>query len=103
MNSHKAVLGGCFLILTLALGTINARAQDEPQEPTDIKPKPAARSLPPVDPANAQDDSQNPTNVLQPDNTPVTGIQDATLGSPETRHSYWVPGIQYAGTIQSKG
>ena len=47
MNSHKAVLGGCFLILTLALGTINARAQDEPQEPTDIKPKPAARSLPP--------------------------------------------------------
>jgi hypothetical protein len=103
MNSHKAVLGGCFLILTLALGTINARAQDEPQEPTDIKPKPAARSLPPVDPANAQDDSQNPTNVLQPDNTPVTGIQDATLGSPETRHSYWVPGIQYGGTIQSKG
>ena len=102
MNSHKAVLGGCFLILTLALGTINARAQDEPQEPSDTNPKPAARSLPPIDSGNPQDDSQNP-NALQPDTTPLTGLQNATLGSPEVRHSYWVPGVQYAGTIQSSG
>ena len=100
MNSYKAVLGGCFLVLTLALGTINARAQDEPQEPTDTKPKPAARSLPPIDSGNPQDD--NP-NALQPDTTPLTGVQNATLGSPEVRHSYWVPGAQYASTIQSGG
>jgi hypothetical protein len=102
MNSYKAVLGGCFLLLTLALGTINARAQDEPQEPTDTKPKPAARSLPPIDSGNPQDDTQNP-NALQPDTTPLTGVQNATLGSPEVRHSYWVPGAQYASTIQSGG
>jgi hypothetical protein len=102
MNFHKAVLGGCVLILALAFGTVNARAQDEPQEPPDTKPKPAARSLPPIDPGNPQDDSQNP-NALQPDQTPLTGIQNATLGSPEIRHSYWVPGVQYSGTIQSGG
>jgi hypothetical protein len=102
MNSYKPVLGGCFLILALALGTINTRAQDEPQEPPDTKPKPAARSLPPIDPGNPQDDFQNP-NALQPDTTPLTGVQNATLGSPEMRHSYWVPGAAYATMIQSGG
>ena len=100
MNSLKPVFGGCFLILALAFGSINARAQDEPQEPSDTKPKPAARSLPPIDAGNTQD--ENP-NALQPDTTPLTGVQNATLGSPEVRHSYWVPGVQYAGTIQSNG
>ena len=102
MNSHNAVLSGCFLVLALTLGAVNTRAQDEPQEPTDTKPKPAARSLPPVDPGNPQDDSQNP-NALQPDTTPLTGVQNATLGAPEMRHSYWVPGAQYTGSIQSGG
>ncbi|HEV3209964.1 MAG TPA: hypothetical protein VGY91_06835, partial [Chthoniobacterales bacterium] len=103
MSSHKAVLGACFLILALALCTTNARAQDDPQEPTDTKPKPAGTSFPTIDPGSAQDDSQNNTNGLQPDTTPLTGVQNATLGSPEVRHSYWVPGVQYAGAIQSSG
>ena len=30
-------------------------------------------------------------------------MQNATLGSPEIQHSYWVPGVQYSGTIQSGG
>ena len=103
MNSHKAILGGCFLILTLALGSLIAHAQDEPQEPTETKPKPAGTSypIPTIDPGNAQD--ENPPNALQPDTTPLTGVQNATLGSPEMRHSYWVPGVQYSGTIQSNG
>ena len=100
MNSLKPVFGGCFLVLALAFGSINARAQDEPQEPSDTKPKPAARSIPPIDSGNPQD--ENP-NALQPDTTPLTGVQNATLGSPEMRHSYWVPGVQYSGTIQSNG
>src|SRR5260370_31444796 len=103
MNFHKAILGGCFFILTLALGTLNAHAQDEPQEPTQTKPKPAGTSFPTIDPGSAQDDSQNNTNALQPDTTPLTGIQNATLGSPEVRHSYSVPGVQYPGAIQSSG
>ena len=103
MNFHKAILGGCFLILTLMLGTLNVHAQDEPQEPTETKPKPAGTSypIPTIDPGNAQD--ENPPNALQPDTTPLTGVQNATLGSPEMRHSYWVPGVQYSGTIQSSG
>lgn len=101
MKFHKAILGGCFFILTLALGTLNAHAQDEPQEPTETKPKPAGTSIPAIDPGNAQD--ENPPNTLQPDTTPLTGVQNATLGSPEMRHSYWVPGVQYAGAIQSSG
>ena len=100
MNFHKVVFCGGFLILALAFGIITARAQDEPQEPSDTKPKPAARSLPPIDAGNTQD--ENP-NAMQPDTTPLTGVQNATLGSPEMRHSYWVPGVQYAGTIQSGG
>jgi hypothetical protein len=102
MNSHQAIVGGCFLILTLALGTLNAHAQDAPQEPTETKPKPAGTSypIPTIDPGNAQE--ENP-NALQPDTTPLTGVQNATLGSPEMRHSYWVPGAQYTGSIQSGG
>jgi hypothetical protein len=31
----------------------------------------------------------------------VGGIQSPTLGTPELRHSYWVPGLQYGNTVQS--
>jgi len=32
---------------------------------------------------------------------PLTGIQIPTLGSPEFRHSYWVPGFQYSNIVSS--
>src|SRR6266852_6803882 len=32
---------------------------------------------------------------------PLTGVQSATLGSPEIRHSYWVPGFQYSNILSS--
>ena len=106
MNFRRAMFGGGFLVLALLLGALNGRAQEVPQEPTDT-PKPAARSYPTpiVDFGNQQDENsvQNTTNGLQPDMTPLTGVQNATLGSPEIRHSYWVPGFQYASTIQSNG
>ena len=38
----------------------------------------------------------------QPDNSPVTGLQNPTIGSPELGHSYWVPGLEYGSTIQSR-
>jgi len=109
MSYHRLILGCCFLSLALSVGALGLHAQDEPQNPDDnkTKPKPAGTTypIPTVDPGNQQDQN-NPTDAtkgLQPDTTPLTGIQDATLGSPETRHSYWVPGVQYAGTIQSNG
>jgi hypothetical protein len=107
MSYYRLILGGCFLSLALSVGALGLQAQDEPQNPDDdkTKPKPAGTTYPiPTVDSGSQDQNNTPdTPSLQPDNTPLTGIQDATLGSPETRHSYWVPGVQYAGTIQSNG
>ena len=109
MSYYRLILGGFFLSLALSMGALGLRAQDEPQSPDDntTKPKPAGTTypIPTIDPGNQQDQNSptDATNGLRPDTTPLTGIQDATLGSPETRHSYWVPGVQYAGTIQSNG
>lgn len=63
-------------------------------------PKPAARVYLPV---GGLSDDQNPTGSqeIQPDTRPLTGAQTATLGSPELRHSYWVPGFEYANFVQS--
>jgi len=74
------------------------RAQD--QEPA---PKPAARAYSVfTDPVN-QDDAKADQSVsgIAPDTRPLTGIQYFTLGTPQSRHSYWVPGFQYASTIVS--
>src|SRR6266436_9789181 len=107
MNLRKAILGGGCCALALLLGALNGRAQEQPQAPTDTTPKPAARTypMPIIDSGNQQDENsvQDTTNGLQPDTTPLTGVQNATVGSPEMRHSYWVPGLQYASTIQSNG
>src|SRR5271167_364159 len=106
MKYRKTILDGCFLALVLSFGARNGRAQEEPQAPTDTKPKPAARSYPiPLVDSGDQDENGvlDTTSGLQPDMTPLTGVQNATLGSPEMRHSYWVPGFQYASTIQSGG
>jgi len=68
-------------------------------------PKPAARAypIPIIDLGDQQDDNGVRDNGLQPDMTPLTGVQNATLGAPGMRHSYWVPGLQYGSTIQSNG
>lgn len=61
-------------------------------------PKPAAREcLPFGDLSN--DPSEINSQPVTPDDRPLTGAQTATLGSPEIRHSYWVPGFQYGNFI----
>jgi hypothetical protein len=74
-------------------------AQDQQEENT--KPKPAAHA-PLIDPNAPQDTTTDP-NALTPDTAPLTGIQSPGLGSVELRHSYWVPGVQVANTLQSGG
>jgi hypothetical protein len=74
-------------------------AQDQPQEENG-KPKPAAHA--PLIDANEQDTTTDP-NALTPDNAPLTGVQTPGLGTVEFRHSYWVPGVQVANTVQSGG
>jgi len=83
----------------LAVGG-RAWAQDTQEPPTEpSKPRPAARGIPGVDDTT---DENSQVDQWQPDNTPLTGLADPTLGSPELRHSYWVPGIAYGATVQSE-
>lgn len=104
MNWRARVLTTCYLLVSLGLGSPVARAQDEPQQPPESAPKPAARSYPAPTTDIGDQDEQNPNvdpNALQPDLTPLTGLQNASLGLPEIRHSYWVPGVQYGTYLQS--
>src|SRR5260370_28113706 len=102
MNLWKQ--SACWIIVAAAasLCTVPLRALQEGEE----KPKPATRVLLPLPDlgGDQQDDNANQDRVpqnLQPDNGPLTGVQAPTLGFPEMRHSYWVPGIQYSNTILS--
>src|SRR5580704_1096259 len=66
------------------------------------KPKPAGRQYPPaIDTTGDQQDPDQGTQTLKPDNNPLSGILNPTLGNPEIRHSYWVPGIEYGNIVLS--
>ena len=72
------------------------------QQEQGEKPKPAARENPPLFDANSeQRDTDQETQNMRPDNRAMSGVQDLTLGTPEVRHSYWVPGIGYSNAIRS--
>jgi hypothetical protein len=91
--------GGAFVgVVCSIFSASGAYAQDQ-QEETG-KPKPAAHA-PLIDP-NEQEATTDP-NALTPDTTPLTGIQSPGLGTVEFRHSYWVPGVQVATTVQNNG
>lgn len=92
---RNGALGG---VACSALSAYGVYAQDRQEE--NGQPKPAAHA-PLIDP-NAQDTTTDP-NALTPDTSPLTGIENPGLGSVEYRHSYWVPGIQVANTLQSGG
>jgi hypothetical protein len=67
------------------------------------EPKPAVREyLPLIEGRGDQDNSQEPGTDLLPDDRPLTGVQVTSLGTQEMRHSYWVPGFQYANLIRSE-
>ena len=97
---RKYVLFSAILPLLWAAGAVSTFAQDEPQPPVD-KPKPAGSSFP-IPVVNEGDQQvQNDQPNFTPDTTPLTGVLNPTLGSPEIQHSYWVPGIQWSSSIQS--
>jgi hypothetical protein len=74
------------------------------QEPSDTPPKPAARNIPPFGSENQQEQvTDNSGTDLHPDERPLTGLQNSTIGAPELRHSYWMPGFSYNNAIQSNG
>ena len=95
MKHSKALLSGLAVLAALTLGAPRAHAQED-----EAKPKPAAKA-PPLMGMGQDDAEQTPANELQPDNRPLTGMQTPTLGTPQFRHSYWVPGLQYGNTTQN--
>jgi len=95
MHCRTLIFGIGFLAFALSLGTFASCAQDEPQPPApDYPPKPAGYSFPVLG-------KGQPSEELQPDTAPLTGVQNPTLGSPEMQHSYWVPGFQFSSNVFS--
>ena len=95
MNYRTIILRTWILVLTLSLGALTSCAQDEPEPPPGAPPKPAGYSFPGL--LGRQE------GELQPDTSPLTGMQTPTLGVPEFRHSYWVPGLQFSSNEYSSG
>lgn len=89
---------GIFVAIAIGFYAAPLLAQQEGDE----KPKPAARVLLPLPDLNSNEqDVDQGTQTMQPDNRPLSGVQNPILGTSELRHSYWVPGIQYGNTAQS--
>src|ERR1700757_5010687 len=80
----------------------NALTAQEPETPAE--PKPAGRGIPAMGDATLENDdaARDQLDKWNPDTMPVTGLQSPTLGNPEFRHSYWVPGFQYSSSIQDQ-
>jgi hypothetical protein len=103
MSKLRLIRKLALLILGAVALSSGARAQDTQEPETPAKPKPAARGIPSLSDPNATvEDSQAPTASWHPDTSLATGLQAPTLGSPELGHSYWVPGLEYGSTIQSR-
>jgi hypothetical protein len=102
MNCRIAIFGTWLLAFALSLGALASSAQeqpqpvpDAPQEPMpEASPKPAGYLFPSLG-------IGQPEGELQPDFSPLTGMQNSTLGLPEIRHSYWVPGLQFSSNALS--
>ena len=100
MAARKLTCAIFLLSSFFLMGARKLHAQDEPPVAGENKPKPAGATSPiPVLNSGYQDTDSN--NSLTPDVTPLTGVQTPTIGSPPVLHSYWEPGIQWSGSIQS--
>jgi hypothetical protein len=111
---------GLFFLLLFAFSFCSLRtiAQDEPQQQPQ-QPPPDMPQQPAPDDNNPQPEEPFPggppkpagfafpgllgpgEGELQADFSPLTGIQNPTLGYPEFRHSYLAPGLQYSSTVAS--
>ena len=101
MKNRQMIVKLSILSVALLWFAGAGRAQDT-QPPQEDKPKPAAKTYGPIG-SEDQDQNQTPADTLQPDERPLTGIQQPTVGTPLERHSYWVPGVSYYNLLQSNG
>ena len=94
-------LSAAFIVAALSLALGSRALAQEPQE--ESPPKPAGSVAPVLGGYHDQDtavEQQTGTN-LTPDMLPLTGVQIPDIGTPEMRHSYWVPGFQYTNLVRS--
>jgi len=98
MNRKDLFLRAVISLALLCSAAAITRAQD-PQ--TDTPPKPPAKTYGPIGVEDQNQDQNQTQETLQPDNRPLTGFQELTLGTQMERHSYWVPGVAYYNFIQS--
>lgn len=73
------------------------------QQDSGERPKPAAaRPYPGLfDSSDPGQPSDQTLQTVQPDNLPLSGLQNPTVGNPGLRHSYWIPGIEYTNAARS--
>ena len=99
MKPHIRFLAGSASVAALFLSASLTSAQED-----NSRPRPAAREYSPlIEGLGGQDsnDERGSTTNLNPDTRPLTGVQNPTLGTRGIRHSYWLPGFQYADTVRS--
>jgi hypothetical protein len=99
MKRHIRILVAAASVAALFLSVSLISAQED-----NSRPRPAAREYPPlIEGLGGQDSNgdQGSTSNLNPDTRPLTGVENPTLGTPGIRHSYWLPGFQYADTLRS--
>jgi hypothetical protein len=90
-------LSAAFIVAAFSLvGAFRVLAQEE------SPPKSAGSAAPGLGGYNDQDAAdEQPAGSLTPDTLPLTGVQIPDIGTPEMRHSYWVPGFQYSNFVRS--
>jgi hypothetical protein len=89
------------VVMLMCLSMAGAKAQAQEQQGGE-PPKPPAKTYGPLG-VDDQEAQNPPPDQLQPDNRPLTGFQQPTVGTSMDRHSYWVPGLSYYNFIQSNG
>jgi hypothetical protein len=98
MKGWRQLVYGIVVLTAVCLWASPLQAQQDEGQ----KPKPAAKEYPPLlEPGDKQQDADEEPQKMQPDNGPLGGIQNPTLGTTEMRHSYWVPGIEYSNAARS--
>src|SRR5216117_1262184 len=96
MRRFTSLTAASIVPLFLLIGSARTVAQED-----SSKPKPAAGTRLPIPGVPGDQEEQQPGSELTPDTRPLTGIPTPSLGSPELRHSYSVPGFQYGNFVRS--
>lgn len=75
--------------------------QTKAQQLDNTPPIPAAKKPLLLMSGTTQSDQEVQQSGMQPDQSPITGAQQLTLGTPELGHSYWAPGFSFHNVFQS--